>query len=116
MQGDPLKYTMPGMKHEQLKEREKVGVLVWYILAPVHLLTPDSAAFPANMCDINNQVKFLKLPTSLPSRSREHILFSTGVIIWTVFVPSIVLEAIVLHIEALTKFTQQALNDRSPQL
>lgn len=29
-----------------IERGEKVGVLVWHIPPPVHLLTPDSAAFP----------------------------------------------------------------------
>lgn len=37
---------------------------------------------PANMYGMHNQVKFLKLPTSLSSRLGGHILFSTSTVIW----------------------------------
>ena len=63
---------------------------------------------PANMYGTYNQVKFLKLPTPLPSRSDRHTVFSTGVIIRTAFVPSLVPQDPAAPTEALTKCTQQA--------
>ena len=46
---------------------EKMGVLVWCLSPPEHLPPPEllfmseSAASPTNMCNIFNQIKFLKL-------------------------------------------------------
>lgn len=46
------------------ERKEKIGVLVWHILSPGHLLMPGSAASRRGMY---NQVRFLKLPTFLSS-------------------------------------------------
>lgn len=84
-------------------------ILLWHILPPVHHLMADSAASPGQCVCVFGLGKFLKLPTSRPD---GHVLFSTGIIIWPLsFFLSIGLEDIVAHIEAFTKFTQQALND-----
>ena len=54
------------------------------------------------MYGMYNQIKFLKLPTSLSSKPVGHILFSAGTIIWlpSLF-SSLALKDITAHIEAL---------------
>ena len=63
-----------------------------------------------NMYGIYNPVKFLELPTTLSLRLDGHILFSSAKVA-AVFIPSIDLVDIIAHIEAITKFTQQVLNN-----
>lgn len=77
-----LKHIIPGMEYAPRKEGMFLGVLVWHIPLPVQLLMPDNAASPDQYVRYDNQVKFLKLPTSLSSWPGGHILFSTGTIIW----------------------------------
>ena len=62
------------------------------------------------MYGIYNSVKFLELPTTLSLRLDGHILFSSAKVA-AVFIPSIDLVDIIAHIEAITKFTQQVLNN-----
>lgn len=68
-----------------VEKGENMEVLVWPTSPLVHLLMPDSTASPTptnNRYNIHNQVKLLKLPTSLSARPDWHILFSSGTIIW----------------------------------
>lgn len=71
---------------------------------------------PASMYGIYNQVKFLKLPTLLSSREVELILFSLvwafGYHLCSIYCPG----GYYSTKEALTKFTQQVLNDSQQSL
>ena len=63
------------------------------------------------MYGIYNQVKFLKLPTSVFWRPGGHVLFSICTInLAAVIVASTGLEDIIALVESIAKFTQQALN------
>lgn len=99
--GIPFSCCKPDLfKHNiwSIERREKVGVLVWNLLPPVHPLMPANTHHhhptPANRYGMHNEVKFPKLPTSLSSRQGGHILFSTAVTI-AVFILSIALEGVI---------------------
>lgn len=75
---DLLKCSIPEMEHTPWKEGRTWGS--WSGTSgpqPISShLTVDDVAPPAIMDDMHNQVKFLKLPTSLSARPSGHILFS----------------------------------------
>lgn len=73
---------------------------------------PGSAASRRGMY---NQVRFLKLPTFLSSSQVGTFCFLLVSYLAAIFVP-IGLEEVMEHREALTKFTQQALNDSQHSL
>lgn len=83
-----------------IKRGEKVRILIWYILPPVCLHMPDSAASPNQQ--LNQSPKTADLPLQGQVDMYNHLA--------AVIVPSIGLEDIIAHIESFTKFTQQALN------
>ena len=59
---DLLKCTVPGI---QCRKREKVGIPIWHIPPPVHLLTLDSAAFPS-------QPVWYTQPGQIPTEGSGH--------------------------------------------
>ena len=50
----------PCLGTSTIEREEETGVLIWHILPPAHLLTPDYGPLPVNMYDLYNQAKFLK--------------------------------------------------------
>lgn len=98
-----------------IKRGEKVRVLAMHLLPPVHILTPDSVAALA--------IIWYARPGQVPEaanlpllKAGWALLFPTGAIIWPLSFPR--LEDVITHIEDLTEFTQQDLNDsqQSPSL
>lgn len=86
---------------------KKTGALLWNILPPFISSWLNLLPLLTNVFDMYNEVKFLKFPASLSSRTGGHILFPTDTFFWLpFFFPSIVMEAITAHIEALITFTQ----------
>ena len=81
LQARPVECTIPGMKHAPLKQGRR-WELRSGISCPQFNCLCLTVLFPPNMYGMHNQVKFLKLPTSLSSRLGGHILFSTGTVTW----------------------------------
>ena len=91
-----------------IERGETVGVLVWHIPAPVHLLTPVSAPSPSHH-DWYPQPGWVPKAANLPLFKAR---WACSVSHWynhlsAIFVPSIGLEEVI----TLTKFTQQVLID-----
>lgn len=103
---DLLKCTIHGMECAPSEERR-------YGSCPQSFSSGLTALpSPVNIHDMYNQVKFLKLPTSLSSRPGGHILFF-GSTFGCCLCSRIVLEDVIAHIEALAKLTQQDSNEKS---
>lgn len=110
LQARSIETHYTGMEHASLKEERRQGF--WSGVSCPHS-SPHTWQFcppPAlvNMCSMHNQVKFLKLTTSLSSRPGGYILFSTERTddnLAAILFPSIALEEVMAHREALTKFT-----------
>ena len=113
---DLLKCTISGTEHTPSRE-EQVKVLTWHILPPIHLLMSHSVAFPGQ------HVQYAQ-PGQVPKAAILPLLkarWTCSVFHWydhlaAVFVPSIGLEDVIAHIEALAKSNQQTLNDSQQNL
>lgn len=120
--GIPLScYKLNLLKHlkynTQYWKKGENGNSVLYILSPIHLLISDSVASPQQYVWYAKPGQVLKAG-SLPILKTRQVHFVSH---WynhlaAVFVSSIGLEDIIAHIEALTKFTQQVLNDSQQTL
>ena len=65
-----MEMPCPCLGTSTTEREEKIGVLIWDILPPVHLLTPDCGPLPASIYDLYNQVilchPLLLLPSIFP--------------------------------------------------
>lgn len=113
---DLLKCTTLRMEHTPLKEVRRWGPGLAFLVL-IHLLIPDGDASPS-------QLEWYVKPGQVPKAANLPLCknrWAYSVSHWynhwaTVFVPSIALEGVVVHTEALTKFTQQALNNGQQNL
>ena len=110
-----MPYTWKGT--QTIERGETVGVLVWRIPPPVHLVRPDSAASPGRHVWFAQpgQVPKAANPPLLEARW-AHSLSHRYDHLAAIFVPFTGLEDAVAHTEALAEFTQQALNDTQQSL
>ena len=109
---DLLQCPILEIEHTPLREGEKLEILVWNILPVVHLLKPDVVA------SLSQHVWYAQ-PGQVPKAVNLPLLkarWAHSVFHWynrlaAIFVPCIGLENIITYIEALTRFTQQALSN-----
>lgn len=73
LQADPAEMHYAGNGTLTIERREKVEVLVWYILHLAQLLRPDSAASLAIMCGIRDQIS--NTAARLTSKVRPQVQF-----------------------------------------
>ena len=73
-----MEMPCPCLGTSTTEREEKIGVLIWDILPPVHLLTPDCGPLPASIYDLYNQVKFLKLQLHPISKDPVTIVILLG--------------------------------------